>query len=141
MSFFSDGSIPFGTRHIDVYAAIAPAGNGSPSSFSGVKKATYVLESFSVERPSRVVRQYNEVNQPQASFATDDFNTVSVTLQVANVSLPVALYDAFTVKQDGATAESWWATSVSTPESQGEYRKQTVQFQKLVAIAGPALTV
>jgi hypothetical protein len=142
MSLFSDGSIPFGTRHIDVYSPIAAGVNGTPSSYAAApKKGTYVCEGFSPDDPSRVVRQYNEVNQPQAAFATDDFQTASTVVQVSDVTKPIAKYDAFTIKQDGSTSTSWWATNVSTPESQGEYRKQNVTWQKLVSIAGPPLTV
>jgi hypothetical protein len=141
MSFFSDGAIPFGTRKIDVYPATAPGANGQASSYAGaVKKGTYTCEALSPDRPARVVRQYSEVNQPQGAFATDDFDTVSTTVQVSDVTKPIARYDGFTVKLDNNTVESWWATNVSTPEQQGEYRKQTVNWQKLVSIAGPPLT-
>lgn len=139
---FSDGSIPHGTRHVDIFPATAPAGNGQPSSYAGaVKKGTYVLEGFSPERSSRVVRQYNEVSTPSGAFATDDFTTASCVAQVFDVTKPIKKYDAFTIQQDGATTESYWVTSAGTPEQQGEYRKQNINLQVLVSIAGPPVTV
>lgn len=139
---FSDGSIPFGTRHVDIYPQTAPVANGSPSSYAGaVKKGTYVLEGFTPDRTSRVVRQYNEVNAPSGAFATDDFTTGSCVAQISDVTKPIAKYDAFTIKQDNNTVESFWVVSASTPEAQGEYRKQNLQLQALVSIAGPPLTV
>ena len=78
---------------------------------------------------------------PSGAFATTDFVTASAVAQVSDVSKPIALYDAFTIKPDGVNAISFWVTNVGTPEQQGEYRKQNVSLQKLVSIAGPPLTV
>lgn len=140
---FSDGSIPYGTRHIDFYPQTAPAANGQPSSYAGaVKKGTFTCENCEVSRPSFRVKQYNEVRKPSGQFAIDDFDGGSCVVQIYDVNVQIHRYDAFQITFDSIIgAESFWVASVSAPEGQGEYRKQNVTFEKLVSVAGPTATV
>ena len=138
---FSDGLIWYGTRKVDIYIPSAPGGNGTASSYAGATKlGTFTLENFQLSRNSYKVNQYTEVRKPRKSYATEDFAEGSATAQIDDPAQELQIGYGFTVKLDNNTAESFWVTSPDHPESQGEYRKQSIRFQKLVAIAGPPLT-
>ena len=138
---FSDGVIYYGTRHVDLYTPTTPGGSGTASSYAGATlKGTFVCENFQATRGSYKVNQYDEIRQPRRSYAMADFVEGSLTAILDNPALEWQIGDGFTVKLDNTNAESFWVTSVDHPESQGEYRKQSVRFQKIVSITGPALT-
>jgi hypothetical protein len=139
---FGDGIVWYGTRRVDTYTPTVPGGSGTASSYAGAaKKGTFVCENFQLTRPSYKVNQYDELRQPRKSFGVADFVEGSLTAIIDDPSLEWQIGDGFTVKPDNTNSESFWVTSVDHPESQGEYRKQSVRFQKLVSIAGPPITV
>lgn len=119
MSNYVDNSVPYGSRVLTV-------------SRLGVSQGDYVAEQISLSRPANVIKRYDQVRNPNGAVGQEDFVTGSATLQLAtSSSKQLRVGDTFPATFDDITgSETFWLTSVDQPESQGDYKKQSVQFQK-----------
>ena len=144
MSQFNDNAVWYGTRKIDFYPQVVPGAPGTASSYAGsAKKSTNVCENCEATDTAYSQNQYNETRQPSGGFDVQDFKEGSCTVQVADVTKLIVVTDGFTIKFDNTNQESYRVISAGAPESQGEFRKQSIRFKKIYnIIAGnlPPLT-
>lgn len=140
MSTFNDGGVPFGVRKVKFYPSGAPDVNGN-TTWTGAAKGIYILESFTVTRPTRGARRYDEGGVPNGAFAVDDFAEATAVVQLQyNATVRIATSDAFcTALPDspGGTAEGFVVTNAEAPEEQIGIRKQSIRLQKIVSATPP----
>ena len=123
---WNDGAVPYGVPQLVVFYRQATPGVWT------TKLGTYVLETLTPDRSSRVQKRYDEVGQPNGSFGVEDFTEGSGTVQLATApgdgtggtTIQVRPGDAFAVIFDPAApalpnitanAESFVITKASTP--------------------------
>lgn len=118
-AFYNDGSIPYGAR-LETFSR------------SGSGIGSYVLENVTIKRKSKLISRYDELGAPDGSVGVFDFDEGSAVAQLATSgSTPLRRGDTFTDTFDAGTgAEKWFVTEVDQPESQNEYKKQSVNFRK-----------
>lgn len=119
MSNYVDNSVPYGSRTVTFSRAAVSLGS-------------YVAEQISVNRPANVLKRKNEVGNPNGAVGQEDFVTGSATVQLADsTSKQLRVGDTFPAIFDtDLGSENYWITSADQPESQSDYKKQSVQFQK-----------
>lgn len=127
---YNDGSIPYGvTTPAGVVRAwaISRVVSGTPTVLG-----TYIVEASSLSRPANIVRRKNQVNEPTGSIGQNDFPTGTATVQIATTSASYLIpgdyfSDTFSTE---IGAESFIVTHADQPETQADYKKQTLQFIK-----------
>lgn len=131
---WNDNAVPYASRKVDLYSMASGGTSGSASVWT-TKKGTYAAENISVNRPQFVGKRYSEVRAPNGAFGTDDFVEGSATLQYADGSAKAAIPgDGFNVTFDTTIGgENFVVTSAGHAESQGDFKKQNITFQKLIA--------
>ncbi len=119
MADFNDGAIPYGSRLVTMFRA-------------AVNLGTYVLENVTVNRPSHMIKRYNQIRQPNGSVGIDDFVEASAVAQLATITSTLLRNgDTFSDTFDAALgAETFIVAGADQPESQGEYKKQSLKFIK-----------
>jgi hypothetical protein len=142
MSNWNDGALIYGARKLDIYPMDAGSGgSGTGSTWAtGPKRATYLSEQITVNRPQAVANQKTEAGVPAGGFGVDDFVTGSTVIQIADIAKEAHAGDAFTVKLDGTNSESFVITDAGHAEEQLSPRKQSISFRKLYIATGPTLT-
>src|SRR5579859_6505354 len=103
-STWNDGNVPYGARKVVFYR------QASPGVWS-TKLGTYILESLTPTRISRVVKRYDEIGQPNGSFGVADFTEGTAVVQLAttvvdgsaNTTIQIRDGDAFATVLDPAS--------------------------------------
>lgn len=127
---YNDGSVPYGSRVEAVSRpATLPGGSNPRGTFSNV---SYVFENITVNRPTFIIKRYDEARNPSASVGIDDFVEGSAVVQLATSSTKeLAAGDTFSDTFDqGLGAENFIIHSVDQTLTQGDYRKQPIRFIK-----------
>lgn len=138
-----DNNVPYAARKVVFYRQATPG-------VWTTKLGTYILESLTPTRTSRVVKRYDEGGQPNGAFGVSDFVEASCVVQLATTvgdgtagtTIQIRDGDAFATVLDPASpalpgtssnAESFVVTKADAPEAQLEYKKQTCSVLKLTA--------
>jgi len=95
---------------------------------------TYVLENTNVNRPTFIIKRYDEKRRPNASVGQEDFVEGSATAQLATeASKQLAAGDTFTHEFNSVFgSETFIIHSPDSVLAQGDYFKQPVKFIKQV---------
>jgi hypothetical protein len=119
----NDGAVQYGTRVL----TIGSAANGTGGT-------TYVAENFSVNRPTKTIERFNEVDELNGQVTYVAPVTGSATLQLAASATPEPLLGwEFQVTLDaGVGSETYYLSDVGRAEGQGTERKINVSFRKRV---------
>ncbi len=122
---YNDGSIPFGSRVETFYRG------GKPG--VGTSLGTYVFETNTPARPTNIIKRKDQNGAPNGSVGQQDFATLSGTVQLAtSSSSPLEPGDMFADTFDSAIgSETFVITEVSSPESQSDYKKQSISCLKV----------
>ena len=109
-----DGTLPFGSRVLTI---------------GGV---TYIADNVDVTRPSKVVRNTDENDEPDGAVYVPDFVTGSATLQLASSATAIpALHAEFTTTMSsGVGVETFILTEIGQPETKDGLKKVRVSFAK-----------
>lgn len=118
-AFYNDGNIPYGSR-------LETMNRG------GSSLGSYVLENVTINRKSKIIKRMDELGGPNGSVGVPDFDEGSAVAQLATSSTTILQRgDKFTDTFDAVTgAETWIVTECDQPETQNDYKKQSLKFIK-----------
>ena len=116
MPTINDGSLPFGSRTLQI-----PASTGD----------TFVAERFDVTVPGNFQGQYDENGAPSGGVDTEEFEEGSATLQIPTGSptLPVR-GNEFATPDAAGSSTTYYVTSVGIPEENQGIKKCEISFRK-----------
>lgn len=149
-NFINDGGLGFACRKVDIYIPDAGTGGSGVQTTYTNKRATYLMESASPDRPMAVANRKDQQGLPNGAVGQKDFNTMSVVIQLPGdpsvVTTPqvqqVQEGDAFNIILDVTRgSETWWFTKIASPEEQNGIKKQSGTVQKAYSMSCPATAV
>ena len=118
---YNDGAVPFGSRTED----IKRGGTGSPTTVG-----TYVCESISITRPSKVTERPNEIGAPNGWFAIGGFPHGTATIQIPTSDASFPQIGDWFVDDFGDGEEHWVIVDKTQPFGMNDYWKQNITIRK-----------
>lgn len=116
---YNDGAVPYGSFTVSLHRVAATLG-------------TYILENFTVNRPTKKVERPNQIGGPNGFALVGAQETSSAVLQIAT-SATVAPNngDFFTLTVDSTVgAEKWVIETTGQPFEMNGYYKQNITLLK-----------
>lgn len=112
----NDGSVQYGSRVLTI-----PVTTGT----------AFVFDNVEIQRGTNVIEQTDELGEPSGQVLVDAFVTGSGVCQMqASTDAPI-LGEIFTETFDSTIgAESFYVSSVSTPETKDGEKKCNIEFRK-----------
>ncbi len=122
---YVDNSVPFGSRTVD----FKRGGTGAPTTVG-----TYILESISLSRPSKIIERPNQIGQANGWVAVSGFDSGTAVVQIpTEASEFIKLGDWFEDAFDGTDAnpedEHWVVVEATQPYGMNDYYKQNVTLR------------
>ncbi len=111
---YNDGSVPYGA-----YPAVT------------INSVVYVAEQIDISRPTKKIKRYNNIGEPSGQVFVADFDSGTMTLQMANVThaLPArGLSFSLNVQNNSV---NYVVSDVGTPLAQDEAVKVSIGFDRI----------
>ena len=130
---YNDNAVPFGSRVED----IKRGGTGSPTLIG-----TFILESISITRPSKVGERPNQIGQPNGWWVTNGYEHATCVIQIPTEAAEwPKIGDWFEDIFDGTgvadlEAEHWVIVEITQPYGMHDYWKCNANLR--LAINPPA---
>ncbi len=129
---YIDNAVPFGSRTVD----LKRGGTGSPTTVG-----TYILESISLTRPTKIIERPNQIGEPNGWVAVAGFQHGTCVVQIpTEASEYPKVGDWFDETFDGSdaspSAEHWVICDITQPYAMADYFKANATIR--LSIAPPA---
>jgi hypothetical protein len=111
---YNDGGIPYGSQVLSI------------------NSVSYVAETIEFNQPTSTIERRNQLNVPSGAVYTDDFESGTALLQLANTnSLPPVKFDTFIVLASVNNNVNCVITEVGLPQARDQEKKVNISFRKL----------
>ncbi len=122
---YVDNAVPFGSRTED----FKRGGTGGPTTVG-----TYVLESISLSRPSKIIERPNQIGQPNGWVAVNTFQHGTAVVQIPTgeaefLKIGDWFQDTFDGTDANPAAETWVVVEATQPYGMNDYYKQNVTLR------------
>lgn len=112
----NDGSVQYGSRVLTI-----PTSGGT----------AFVADNVELTRPTNIIEQTDQINEPSGQVVIAGFVTGSATVQMQASVDPPVLGEEFDAEFDATTgSETFIVTEVTQPETKGEEKKANISFRK-----------
>jgi hypothetical protein len=128
----NDGQIQYGSMTIQIVYSVSP-GSTAISAFATVR-GTYILEDFTVNRPTKLLRQRDEIGAPRGQVLVSDFTDGTATLQLNDSAANNPQKgDVFSLTLETEIGIEYWIIgALGAPYKQEDYWKRTLTLHKAV---------
>lgn len=114
---YIDNQVPFGSRVEDIKRGTA-----------GTAVGTYILESISLTRPSKIIERPNQIGEPNGWVSVNGFNHGTCVVQIPTEASEYPkngdwFEDTFDGSDASPSAERWVIVDITQPYAMADYFK------------------